>query len=53
MVISKNVVFEEEKALDWDISNKEIRQNVLEWEDNNQSDEDVDERSPNGEISYH
>lgn len=56
VIVSKDVVFEEEKAWDWGRPDEEIRCDTLEWEDeaDNQTAEEVDRGnsvvSPPGEI---
>lgn len=54
VIFSKHVVFEVEKAWEWNRSDEEIRQGVLEWEDNadDQSKEDIDGGSPSNHHCY-
>ncbi|KAL4379639.1 hypothetical protein GQ457_02G024950 [Hibiscus cannabinus] len=44
VVISKDVIFEENKCWDWGRTNEEINHDVIEWEENNSNDNEDAER---------
>lgn len=49
ILISKDVVFEEEEEWDWGRTEEEIKQDTLEWEDKDESDGDGDDDQNNEE----
>lgn len=52
ILISKDVVFEEEEEWDWGRTEEEIKQDILEWEDEDESDgEDDQNNEENGGTS--
>ena len=43
IIVSKDVVFEEEESLDWGRTEEEIKRDILAWEDEDESDEEDDQ----------